>query len=140
VTFRRHFTVRFRHCDPAGIVFYPRYFEMMNDVLEDFLAELGAPFAAFGERDVGVPTVALEATFARPSFLGDALTVEMTVARLGESSFALAYTGSCAGEERFTAKSTLVYASNRGKNAIHSLPLPEGLRTGMSRYLSGETS
>ena len=28
--------IGFRHCDPAGIVFYPRYFEMMNDAVELF--------------------------------------------------------------------------------------------------------
>ncbi|CPO21707.1 4-hydroxybenzoyl CoA thioesterase [Bordetella pertussis] len=28
--------VRFRHCDPAGIVFYPRYFEMINDFVEEW--------------------------------------------------------------------------------------------------------
>ena len=54
-----HYTqkVMFKHCDPAGIVFYPRYFEMMNDVVESFFAEcLGLPF----ERllvTAGVPTV-----------------------------------------------------------------------------------
>lgn len=138
MTFRRSFTVRFRHCDPAGIVFYPRYFEMMNDVLEDFLAELGAPFAALhGEAAAGVPTVALEASFARPSFLGDRLEVEMTVTRLGDSSFSLAYSASCEGELRFTATSTLVYVANGGRGKVHSLPLPEGLRAGMTRYLEG---
>ena len=36
--------VLFRHCDPAGIVFYPRYFEMLNDCVEAFLdTELGIP-------------------------------------------------------------------------------------------------
>ena len=28
--------VLFKHCDPAGIVFFPRYFEMMNDCVEAF--------------------------------------------------------------------------------------------------------
>ena len=27
--------VRFQHCDPAGIVFYPRYFEMLNTTIEE---------------------------------------------------------------------------------------------------------
>ena len=31
--------VRFQHTDPAGIVFYPRYFEMINQVIEDWFAE-----------------------------------------------------------------------------------------------------
>ena len=28
--------VQFKHCDPAGIVFYPRYFELLNDTLLGF--------------------------------------------------------------------------------------------------------
>ena len=37
--------VLFRHCDPAGIVFYPRYFEMMNDTVEAFFGTaLDAPW------------------------------------------------------------------------------------------------
>ena len=28
--------IRFRHCDPAGIVFYPRFIEMAHSVVEDF--------------------------------------------------------------------------------------------------------
>ncbi|MCE9680901.1 acyl-CoA thioesterase [Halomonas alkalisoli] len=32
--------VRFQHCDPAGIVFYPRYFEWLNSVVEDWFAEV----------------------------------------------------------------------------------------------------
>ena len=31
--------VRFGHCDPAGIVFYPRYFEMLNALVEDWISE-----------------------------------------------------------------------------------------------------
>ena len=31
--FRQSQEITFRQCDPAGIVFYPRYFEMMNDVI-----------------------------------------------------------------------------------------------------------
>ena len=37
--------VRFRHCDPAGIVFYPRYFEMINDFVEEWFDKgMGLPF------------------------------------------------------------------------------------------------
>ena len=33
MTFTTQRKVRFQHCDPAGIVFYPRYFEMINSVV-----------------------------------------------------------------------------------------------------------
>ncbi|MFD1807906.1 hypothetical protein ACFSHQ_06310 [Gemmobacter lanyuensis] len=35
--YRRPIQIEFNHCDPAGIVFYPRYFEMTNSVIENFL-------------------------------------------------------------------------------------------------------
>ena len=28
--------IRFSHCDPAGIGFYPRYVELVNEVVEDW--------------------------------------------------------------------------------------------------------
>ena len=38
-------TVRFQHCDPAGIVFYPRYYEMLNLTVERFFErQLGYSF------------------------------------------------------------------------------------------------
>ena len=36
----RTIQVEFNHCDPAGIVFYPRYFEMTNSVVEIFFREV----------------------------------------------------------------------------------------------------
>ena len=38
--FERNKRVRFAHCDPAGIVFYPRYFEMLNELVEAFRSTL----------------------------------------------------------------------------------------------------
>ena len=31
--------IEFNHCDPAGMVFYPRYFEMISATVERFLAD-----------------------------------------------------------------------------------------------------
>ena len=35
--------VRFHHCDPAGIVFYPQFYVLLHEVQEDFLAHIGFP-------------------------------------------------------------------------------------------------
>ena len=44
--------IRFQHCDPAGIVFYPRYFVLMNEVVEDWFDNgLGIDFGEFHARD-----------------------------------------------------------------------------------------
>ena len=37
--YQREVLVRFAHCDPGGIVFYARYFEMINGVVEDWFED-----------------------------------------------------------------------------------------------------
>jgi 4-hydroxybenzoyl-CoA thioesterase len=87
--YERLIQIEFNHCDPAGIVFYPRYFEMVNSVIENFFADVvGRSFAAMhneGGRN-GVPTVAMEAVFQRPSRLGDKVRFTLRVERVGGSS------------------------------------------------------
>ena len=69
VVFQREQLVRFGHCDPAGIVFYPRYFEMLNELVEDWFAQgLGQSFARLiTESGLGMPTAQLDTRFLRIS-------------------------------------------------------------------------
>ena len=89
--FERRERVRFGHCDPAGIVFYPRYFEMLNALIEDWVSEgLGVDFSQLlGPRRVGLPTVHLETDFPRISRRGDTLIQRIAITRLGRSSLGL---------------------------------------------------
>lgn len=64
-------TVRFQHCDPAGIVFYPRYYEMLNLTVERFFeSHIGWSFHQLHmDLHVTVPTVRIETDFLRPAGL-----------------------------------------------------------------------
>ena len=87
--YERLIQIEFNHCDPAGIVFYPRYFEMVNSVIENFFADVvGRSFAAMHNEGGtnGVPAVAMEAMFQRPSRLGDKVRFTLRVGRIGGSS------------------------------------------------------
>lgn len=110
MTFVSRQQVRFAHVDAAGIVFYPRYFEMLNAAVEDFFArDVGVSFADMHlTRHLGVPTVKLEAEFAAPSRLGDELDLAIDVGHVGRSSAELAVTVRSRGELRFTARVVLV--------------------------------
>ena len=110
--FRRSETVRFQHCDPAGIVFYPRYVEMVNATVEDWFAALGCSFAELhGPMKAGIPAVALNVEFRAPSRLGQELAFAVLIDRRGRSSVTLRIECSCAQEARFVATVTLVYIS-----------------------------
>jgi acyl-CoA thioesterase FadM len=83
--------ISFKHCDPAGIVFYPRYTEMVNDVVEHWFRHgLGCDFATLhGPRAIAIPVVKLQIDFSSPGFLGETLESELVVSRLGISSLSL---------------------------------------------------
>lgn len=119
--------VRFAHVDAAGIVFYPRYFEMVNAALEDFFADVvGVNFHALHiGRGLGVPTVKLDSEFHAPSRLGDMLDIEVTVERVGASSAALRFAIDCDGAARLVVRSVIVCMD---LNAAKSTPWPAEIR------------
>jgi len=102
--------VMFQHCDPAGIVFYPRYFEMINAVVEVFFdTAIGWPFHRMhGAERVGVPMGRIEAEFPAASRLGDVLDWSLAVTRVGGASADLALRATCTGAVRVTARGTIV--------------------------------
>lgn len=105
-----HFTkkVRFGHTDPAGIVFYPRYFEMVNEATEDWFESLGYSFQDMHmEQKFGVPMVHIEADFTRPSRIGDTLDFYLKVMKLGGSSMEIEVTASCNGKPRFKTRAIM---------------------------------
>ena len=89
--FVRPHRIRFSECDPAGIVFYPQYFVLFNDLLEAWMDSLlPGGFAGYiGESRFGIPTVRLEADFKAISRMGDDVELSLQVERLGNASMTL---------------------------------------------------
>jgi 4-hydroxybenzoyl-CoA thioesterase len=119
--------VRFAHCDTAGIVFYPRYFELLNAAVEDYFADfIGVDFAAMHVgRGIGVPTVSLQAEFAIPSRLGDDLDYALTFEKVGSSSATVRVVVTCGDELRFSARVVLVCVQ---LDSGRSIPWPADIR------------
>ena len=106
--------VLFRHCDPAGIAFYPRILEIVNDTIEELFNDLvGWPFEELHESHAA-PTVALEASFAAVSRHGDLLDLSVTLERLGNTSLRLRTDAWCAEEHRFSVVNTMVCIKKNG--------------------------
>lgn len=126
--FQRTRRIRFSECDPAGIVFYPQYFVMFNDLMEAWVDDV-LPDGFRGliiERRVGMPTVRLEADFRAVSRMGDLVTLELEVERVGTKSLNLAWR--CLGEGaelRMGAQQTIVFTSLDTHRAI---PMPDDFR------------
>ncbi len=129
--YSRVIPVEFNHCDPAGRVFYPRYFEMINSVVENFFADVvGRSFAAMHlGASGGVPTVDIQAEFPRATRLGDRLTWEVRVEKLGGSSLGLGHQATCGGELRVRARQVVVWIA--GDRAA---PWPGNMRAALAAY------
>ncbi len=76
---RHKVTVRLHHTDAAGVLFYGRLFELVQEALEEALGTGGLPL---GEllRDGGfrLPVVHAEADYTAPVRAGDVLEVRLT--------------------------------------------------------------
>ena len=129
MSYTRDIRIEFNHCDPAGIVFFPRYLEMLNSMAENFFRDrLDYPFEAITLRDgFGVPTVRLETDFRAPSRLGDLVRFTLVVAAVGRSSLDLHHSARLGDELRLEARQRLVWINN-GRAA----PWPERLRAALS--------
>lgn len=128
--------VRFKHCDPAGIAFYPKLLEFANDLVEGWFAAMGVPFPALiGERGIGVPTVALSARFLRPCRYGETLEGRLAPRAVGERSCRLdVVLAGPGGETRAAFDITLVCVE---RDAVASRAWPEDLAAAM-RGWTGE--
>lgn len=128
----RHIAIEFNHCDPAGIVFYPRYFEMINSVIENFFREvLHYPFRRITlEERAGVPTVHIETDFRAPSRLGEVVDFGLEIEKIGGASVIFAIRAAVADEVRLDAKMTLVWMTPKGRSA----PWPEEIRNRMVAF------
>lgn len=129
--YTREIQVEFNHCDPAGIVFYPRFLEFANSVTENFFADVvGRSYAALIGGGDGVPTVSLQCDFIRPSRLGDRLVMALAVRAVGRSSLDLGITGAAAGEAtpRFRIAKRIAFVDG---SAMRAAPWPEAIRAAL---------
>lgn len=86
--------VGFGDCDPAGIVYFPRFFHFFHEAMETWFDDvLKFPYAeVIRGRKIGFPAVHTEADFRGPVAMGEEIAVEQRVVQLGRSSIRLAYT------------------------------------------------
>jgi len=89
LTNQRRILVEWGDCDPAGIVYYPRYLAWFDDCTTALFASAGLPIQnLFKSHGIfGVPLVDVKARFLVASTYGDELVAESTVTEFRGSSF-----------------------------------------------------
>ena len=131
------FHVGFGHCDPAGIVYFPRFFDVFHQAMESWFGSLGFPYAELiTGRKIGFPAVHSEADFRAPCAFGERLTVRMSVAKLGRSSLHLSYEiwadEEAAPRLRGTTICVVMDLDPLRESYRSSMPLPDDLRAAIA--------
>ena len=133
--FVRSVPIRFAHCDPAGIIFFPQYLVLFNGLVEDWFNEgLGVSYAAMlAEQRTGLPIVHLECDFRAITRMGETVDLGLMVSRLGSRSIALDM--ECRGTDgvlRVSARKVLVFTSLDTHEAIAA---PAHIRAAIERWM-----
>jgi 4-hydroxybenzoyl-CoA thioesterase len=79
-------------CDPAGIVFYPRFYAWMDNASHVLAREMGIPRESMlppGNDLLGFPVVSTQAQYLTPARMDDVLEVRTWVTRVGRTSLCL---------------------------------------------------
>lgn len=130
--FRHQIIVSMRDTDAAGIIFFGSQFTFAHVAYERFLEHLGFCFAdALEKEPYLLPIVHAEADYLRPLRVGDRIDVELTVGRIGTTSYTLEYSLTRGGEIVGRALSVHVAVSKAEKGKV---PLPDVLREALERF------
>lgn len=112
--FRRQFTIEWGQCDPAGIVFNARFFEMF-DVNTWLLFESALGVTAHQLADtfgiIGIPLVDARANFLRSPKFGDEVELSSQVTEFRRSSFDVEHKLTIGGELAVDGGETRVWAA-----------------------------
>ena len=118
-------------CDPAGIIFYPRYFEIF-DASTAALFERALGLTKFQQLKrfafAGYPLARTRAKFIRPTRFGDDVTVDSSI-KFGRSSFEIEHKLSLNGVICVECAETRVWVvRDAATGAIKPQPVPDDVR------------
>ena len=130
--------IRFQHCDPAGIVFYPQYFHLLHEVQEDFLTHIGFPEHELIQQGFGLPIVDLKTRFTGMCRHGDHIEIALRLSRVGQASIAMHYEitgparpGDSGREVKLVADAVVVFMRLLEGKAVE---IPDALRLALLPY------
>ncbi len=129
LTTTREVTIEWGDCDPAGIVFYPRYFAMFDWSLWNHFARVGLVKHEMVRQYgiVGCPMVDTGSRFMVPSKYGDVVRIETTIPEFRRSSFRVLHRLMKGDTLAVEGTETRVWAAKDPDNPdrIKGVPIPE---------------
>ena len=125
--------ISFYDCDPAGILFYGRIFEICHSAYEDLIRSFKLKSNYWNNDEYAVPIIHTEGEYLLPLRPGDEVTVEVTVSKLKESSFELSYAcKNVKGEVTNQVKTVHIFVD---KKQWKKTPIIDEVRAGLQNHI-----
>jgi len=81
--------VEFGMCDIGGILFFAKIFDLTHSAYEELVLNSNLKQNYFANKQFAIPLISTSAEFYKPIKLHQALEINITVSRIGNSSFEL---------------------------------------------------
>ena len=125
--FTEHFVVRLSHTDAAGVMFYPKAFEIEEELFERWLELGGMSVRQMLDGTLApTPIVHCEGDYRLPVRVGDRLTVRILGIEVGRSGYTLSWRFSLGEAEAVAVRVKRVAIDPKAGTSIE---IPVTLRT-----------
>lgn len=131
--YRWRVRVRFADTDASQRIHYTAMFRYFEAAEQEFLRDLGVAYSGEPFRNYGFPRVHVECDFLSPIHYDEALDIEVTVERVGSSSYTLAFGAYLASRLAAKGKITVVCLD---KHTQRSIAIPDQLALVLRAHLA----
>ncbi len=126
--------INFYDCDPAGILFYGRIFELCHAAYEAMIENFNLEEDYWSNDDYVVPIIHSEAKYRNPFTYGQTVTIVLKVTNLKNSSFELQY--ECKNEKGELCTEVRTVHVLIDKTTWKKKPLTGQIKEGLMKYIS----
>ncbi len=124
--------INFYDCDPAGILFYARMFELNHSVYEQMIDSFNLKDDYWQSRNFVVPILKTNGEYIKPVKAGDVISISLSVTLLKQNSFELTYEWfNSKGELSAEARTVHVFLD---KITWKKIKIPEGIRIALQSH------
>lgn len=124
--------INFYDCDPAGILFYAKLFEISHSVYEEMINSFKLKENYWANDSFVVPIIKTDGAYFKPLRAGENISVNLSVTLLKDSSFELTYEWiNDSGELAAKARTVHVFVD---KKRWKKIPIYKDIITGLQSH------
>ena len=124
--------INFYDCDPAGILFYAKLFEINHSIYEELIESFDLNNDYWKSETFVVPIIKTDGEYLKPVNAEDQISINLSVTLLKESSFELTYEWfDYGGEIVAKARTVHIFLDRKSWKKIH---IPEEIRNGLQPH------